>query len=92
MSEKFIDISFKKFLEKIFVVKQNVSFVEKKSTPYTTPFLGAVLKKTWTKLQKVLKRFLNSCKLRVIFKCQNRLSSVLLFKERIPKEPTSGVV
>ena len=29
--EKFIDISFKKFLEKISVLKQNVSFVEKKT-------------------------------------------------------------
>ena len=47
---------------------------------------------TRTKLRKSLEGILNCCKLQIVFKSQNKLAKAFLFKDRIPKELTSGVV
>ena len=47
---------------------------------------------TRTKLRKSLKGILNCCKLQILFKSQNKLAKAFRFKDRIPKELTSGVV
>ena len=86
-----IDNCFKKFVENIYVIKQKVPTREKKNLIPVLPSLGAVSLQTQTKLQNALKRVLNCCQLRAIFKFQNRLSSVFRFNDQIPKELTSGV-
>ena len=45
-----------------------------------------------TKLRKSLKGILNCCKLKIVFKSQNKLANAFRFKDRIPKDLTSGVV
>ena len=40
----------------------------------------------------VFKGILNCCKLQIAFKSQNKLAKAFHFKDRIPKELTSGVV
>ena len=56
------------------------------------PYLGPLSLQTRTKLRKSLKGILNCCKLQIAFKSQNKLAKAFHFKDRIPKELTSGVV
>ena len=56
------------------------------------PYLGPLSLQTRTKLRKSLKGILNGCMLQIVFKSQNKLAKGFHFKDRIPKEPTSGVV
>ena len=56
------------------------------------PYLGPLSLQTRTKLKKSLKGILNCCKLQIAFKSQNKLAKAFRFKDRIPKELTSGVV
>ena len=86
-----IDNCFKKFVENIYMIKQKVPTREKKNLILVLPSLGAVSLQTQTKLQNAVKRVLNCCQLRAIFKFQSRLSSVFRFNDQIPKELTSGV-
>ena len=46
---------------------------------------GPLSSQTRTKLRKSLKGILNCCKLQVVFKSQNKLSTAFRFKDRIPK-------
>ena len=54
--------------------------------------LGLLSLQTRIKLGKSHKGILNSCKLRIVFKSQNKLGNAFGFKDCIPKELTSGVV
>ena len=47
---------------------------------------------TRTRLRKSLKGILNCCKLKIVFKSQNKLAKAFRFKDRTPKELTTGVV
>ena len=64
----------------------------KKTLFLVLPYLGPLSLQTRTKLRKSLKGSLNCCKLLVAFKSQNKLLKAFRFKDRIPKELTSGVV
>ena len=64
----------------------------KKTLFLVLPYLGSLSLQTRTKLRKPFKGILNCCKLQIVFKSQNKLAKVFLFKDRIPKELTSGVV
>ena len=55
-------------------------------------YLGPLSLQTRTKLSKSLKGILNCCKLQIKFKSQSKLTNAFRVKDRIPKEPTSGVV
>ena len=55
------------------------------------PSLGPLSLQTRIKLRS-LKGTLNCCKLRIVFKSQNKLANAFRFKDHIPKELTSGVV
>lgn len=43
-------------------------------------------------LKNLLKNFLNCCKLGVVFRNKTRLSNKFIFKNRISRDATSGVV
>ena len=66
--------------------------VPKKPLFLVLPYLGLLSLQTRTKLRKSLKGILNCCKLQIVFKSQNKLTNAFRFKDRIPKELTSGVV
>ena len=55
-------------------------------------YFGPLSLQTRTKLKKSLKGILNSCKLQIVFKSQNKLPNTFRFKDHIPKKLTSGVV
>ena len=90
--EYFIDKCFKKFLNNVHLVKENVPTVEKKRLLLVLPYLGIISLQTRTKLQQALKGVLNCCKLEIVFKCQARLSNSFRYKDPIPKDLISGVV
>ena len=90
--ENFIDKCFKKFLNNVHLVNENVPTVEKKGLPLVLPYLGIISLQTRTKLQQALKDVLNCCKLKIVFKSQTRLSNSFCYKDTIPKGLISGVV
>ena len=47
---------------------------------------------TRTKLQQGIKGVLNCCKLKIVFKCQTRVSNSVRYKDPTPKDFISGVV
>ena len=55
-------------------------------------YLVPLTLRTRTKLRKSLKGILNCYKLQMVFKIQNKLANAFRFKDRIPKEITSGVI
>ena len=81
----FIDKCFKKFLNNVHLVKENVPTVEKKRLLLVLPYLRRKSLQIRTKLQQALKGVLNCCKLEILFKCQERLSNSFCYKEPIPK-------
>ena len=90
--KNFIDKCFKRFLNNVHLVKENVPTVEKKRLLLVLPYLGIISLQTRTKLQEALKGVLNCCKLEIVFKCQTRLSHSFRYKDPIPKDLISGVV
>ena len=85
--KNFIDKCFKKFLNNVHLVKENVRTVEKKGLLLALPYLAIISLQTRTKLQQALKGVLNCCKLEIVFKYQTRLSHSFHYKDLI-----SGVV
>ena len=66
--ENFIDRCFKLFVNRIHILKERVSIVEKRSLRLFLPYLETVSLQTRTKLQKSIKVVLNCCKLQIILK------------------------
>ena len=66
--------------------------VPKKTLVLVLPYFGPLSLQTRTKLRKSIKGTRNCCKLQIVFKSQNKLAKAFSFKNRIPKELTSGVV
>ena len=89
--ENFIDNCFKVFLDNKYRAREKVITVPKKTLFLVLPCLGSLSLQTRTKLRKSLKGILNCCKLQIVFKIQNKLAEAFRFKDRIPKELTSGV-
>ena len=65
--------------------------IEKNPQVLVIPNLGSISLQTRTKLKKSLKNILNCCKLQIVFKNKTRLGKNFHFKDRIPKDLTSGV-
>ena len=70
----------------------NVHAVKEKSPVLVLPYVGSISLQTKNKLKKSLKNILNCCKLQTVFKNKIRLGNNFHFKNRIPKDLTSGVV
>ena len=79
-------------MHNIHVVKETTLTVEKKPLLLVLPYLGLISLQTRTKLMKSLKNILNCCKLQIVFKNKARLGNNFHFKNRIPKDFTSGFV
>ena len=90
--ESFINNCFKVFLESKYRVREKVITLPKKTLFLVLSYLGPLPLQTRTKFKKSLKGILNCCKLQIVFKSQNKLATAFRFKDRIPKEFTSGVV
>ena len=90
--ENFIDIYFKLFLNRIHILKEKFTTVEKKPLPLVVPHLGTISLETRAKSQKSIKVVLNCYKLRVIFKSQKKLCNNFCFKDPLSQILTSGVV
>ena len=73
------------FLDKVITVPKKTLFL-------VVPYLGPLSLQTRIKLRKSLKEILNCCKLQIVFESQNKLANAFRFKDRIPKELTSGVI
>ena len=72
--------------------EEKVKTVPKKTLFLVLTYLGPLSLQTTTKLRKSLKGILNCFKLQIVFKSQNKLAKAFHFKDRIPKELTSGVI
>ena len=89
--ENFINNCFKFFLDNKYRIREKVITVPMKTLVLVLPYLGPLSFQTRTRLRKSLKGILNSCKLQIVFKSQNKLAIAFRFIDRIPKELTSGV-
>ena len=87
-----INNCFKVFLNNKYRIQEKVITEPQKTLLLVPPYLGRLPLQTRTKLKKSLKVILNCCKLQIVFKSENKLAKALRFKDRIPKELTSGVV
>ena len=74
------------------VVKEITLTVEKYPLVLVLPYIGSISSQTMIKLKKLLKNIVNCCKLQIVFKNKTRSCNNSYFKDRIPKDLTSGVV
>ena len=77
-------------MDNINVVQETTSAVEKKPLVLLLPC--SISLQTRTKFKKSLKNIFNCCKLQITFKNRTRLGNNFHFKDRIPKNLTTGVV
>ena len=89
---QFIDRSIKKFLQKLYVTKAIQDTVNKKQLLIVLPFLGAQSFLVRKLLESCIRNTLPYCSLRIVFQSKTRLSSLLWFKDIIPKEIRSHLV
>ena len=74
----------KTFLDKVFVTKKVYFTVPRKELCICLPFMGKDSLELKSKLTRFTSRYFPACRIKVIFKCNNRLKSLLAFKDRIP--------
>ena len=79
-------------MDNIQVVKETTLTGEEHPLVLFLPYLGSISLKTRNKLKKSLKNILNCCEMQIVFNNKNRLGNNFRFKDRIPKDLTSGVV
>ena len=81
----FVDKCIKLFLDKMSTPKRTVLTVEKRILRICLPFLGRESLRLRGNLLKLAKTYFpTSCKLQVIFSCNNRLGNFFAFKDKIP--------
>ena len=89
--KSFIDKCFKKFLDRLHIIKPTSATVEKKVLRLVLPYLGPISLQVRTKIRNAMKNTLNHCKLQVIFKNERKLSNMFRFKDRVPYDLVSCV-
>ena len=72
--KSFIDKCFKKFLDRLHIIKPTSATVEKKALRIVLPYLRPISLQVRTKIRIAMKNTLNCCKLQVIFKNERKLS------------------
>ena len=87
-----IDRLTRTFLSKVFQVKNVVSTVPKQELCIFLPFLGPQSLRLRSRLQNYVNSCLPTCDLRIVFKCETRLSSFFRYKDRVKKALRSMVV
>ena len=81
--KSFIDKCFKKFLDRLHIIKPTSATVEKKALRLVLPYLGLISLQVRTKTRNTMKNTLNSCKFQFIFKNEGKLSNMFRFKDRV---------
>jgi hypothetical protein len=88
----FIDTSIRKFLKNIYTEKEVPVSVSKKEILIVLPYLGSLSSSFKRKINSCFVDLLPYCKAKIVFKSNNRLSSIFSFKNKIPKELCSNLV
>ena len=89
--KSFKDKCFKKFLDRLHIIKPASATVEKKALRSVLPYLGPISLQFRT-IINAMKNTLNLFKLQVIFKNERKLSNMFRFKDRVPYDLVSDVV
>ena len=87
-----IDKCFKKFLDRLHMIKPTLATVEKMPLRLILPSLVSISLPVKTKIRNFMKSALNCCILQVIFKSERKLANMFRFKDRLPYDLVSGVV
>ena len=85
-SERCLDKYVKRFLKKVFILKQIIQTAEKKQVTIVLPYMGMISIELKVKLRKTFKQLLPGCDLNVIFKVSLRMKNYLNFKDKIKRE------
>ena len=88
----FIDKCIKAFLNKVFLFREFVLTVPRKEVYIFLSYLGAESLRLRTRLSKLFGSYLPAYKLRIVFKCNTRMSSFFKFKDRVNRALRSKVV
>ena len=88
----FVDKCIKVFLDKIFIAKTAYFTVPQKELSICLPFLGKQSLELKDKLSRYASRYFPTCRIKVIFKCNNRLKTFLRFKDRVPNNVRSHLL
>ena len=88
----FVDKCIKIFLDKIFVAKTAYFTVPQKELSICIPFLGKQSLELKGKLNKFASKYFPTCRIKVIFKCDNRLKNFFGFKDRVPHNVRSHLL
>ena len=89
---KFVDRCIFDFFNKMYEKRLPVSSVSKKEFMVVLPFLGVSSLKIKKNLINSFRELLPFSKLKVVFKTSKRLSSLFIFKDKIPKSLVSGII
>ena len=90
--QKFIDKCIQKFLNNMFIQRQQIPSVLKKELRITLPYLGKMSQIVKTRLTKTLNKHMKFCKLRVIFQTNNRLRNYFRFKDSVHETLQSNLI
>ena len=90
--KSFIDKCFKKFLNRLQIIKPISSKVEKEALRLVLTYLGSNSLQFRTKIRNPMKSTLDHCKLQVIFKNERKLSNTFRLKDNLPCSLVSCVV
>ena len=88
----FIDRCIFRFLNKTRESKLPVHTAPKKEVSIILPFLGSTSWRVKNELMRTFHDILPFCKLKIIFKTSNKLSSYFSFKDKLPASLDSGVI
>ena len=89
-AENFLNNFLKMFLDNKHKTEEKVITRPNKPLFLVLPDLGPLPLQTNTKPRKSFQAIFNCCKLQIVFKSQNKLVNKFRFKNRIPKQLTSG--
>ena len=88
----FIDKCIFRFFNKIHEKKRPIHTVPKKEAMIVLPFLGSTSWLVKKDLTRAFRKILPFCKLKIVFKISNRVSSYFSFKDKLPVALDSGVI
>ena len=88
----FIEKCTKQFLDKLFVAKKVVTTVSQKPCFISLPFLGTQSFTLRKQLNKLMTNYFPQCKLKIVFRSDNRLKNSFVFKDKIPMTIRSNLL
>ena len=88
----FIAKCFKKFLDRLHVIKTTSSTAEKKGLTLSIPLFGTDFLTSQNQNQKWYKEHFKSLKTSIMFKNERKISNMFRFKDRVPCNLFSAIV